>query len=368
MWQAIQYRFNNTLSADSLVGEMAEARYFTFTNRLQTLLRTGQWVEDADNVYLKIVGQPPSGGRAPLIDFTLKRLRSLNPIELIRGKLNGKSFLEYDIVSSKAGSVDYTFEKLRNFIRQLDKVKMDKAWADYLDGAAGRRAISNSETITEIERRLAMSPKILEQSAKRLKPSMTLADYESLLLRMKDSTTSVGTRQSLLNAIKKPSILPTAGRLAKGSYVGAAISGVFSGVTNYQAYQSHQISGSRAIGNTVSDAVGGGGAAMAGMYIGGIVGTAIPIPVVGTVAGAAVGFVVGAGVGYVYDKVLQKPVSDAVTAVADGVSKTASAAADGISKAADAMADGAKKTFNVMGDGAKQVFGGIGSGLSKVFG
>lgn len=77
----------------------------------------------------------------------------------------------------------------------------------------------------------------------------------------------------------------------------------------------------RAVKNTAAHTVIGVGGATAGTYIGGVIGTWIPIPVVGTILGAVVGTVVGTVVSKAYDWVESGEAAKFVDKTVKNVSK-----------------------------------------------
>jgi LysM repeat protein len=91
-------------------------------------------------------------------------------------------------------------------------------------------------------------------------------------------------------------LTPRMGLVRAGGAIGGAIQASVSGYQNYRAYQAGQVSGSRAIANTVVDTGTAVAAGAAGAAAGAAVGSIVPIA--GTAAGAVVGFGVGVGVHY----------------------------------------------------------------------
>ncbi len=91
-------------------------------------------------------------------------------------------------------------------------------------------------------------------------------------------------------------LAPRMGLVKAGGAVGGAIQASVSGYHNYQAYQAGQISGAKAVANTVVDTGTAVAAGAAGAAVGAAVGSVLPVA--GTAAGAVVGFGVGMGVHY----------------------------------------------------------------------
>lgn len=107
---------------------------------------------------------------------------------------------------------------------------------------------------------------------------------------------AVNTTVGAVAARATDALTPRLGNLRAGGAVGGVIQAGFSGYTNHQAYSAGEISGERAIANTVVDtgtaiAAGATGAA-AGAFVGSVV------PVAGTAVGAVAGFAVGVGAHY----------------------------------------------------------------------
>ncbi|MDT2882062.1 hypothetical protein [Lactococcus lactis] len=102
----------------------------------------------------------------------------------------------------------------------------------------------------------------------------------------------------------------------------------------------------RALKNTAAHAVLGAGGSAAGAYIGGALGTLIPIPGVGTVLGAVAGAAIGSGLSAGYDWI-----------------ESGKAAKD-----IDNFKKSASKTVNNLKNEAEKVFSGWGKSLGGVFG
>ncbi|MDT9000927.1 LysM domain-containing protein [Paucibacter sp. APW11] len=91
-------------------------------------------------------------------------------------------------------------------------------------------------------------------------------------------------------------LTPRLGLVKAGGAVGALVQAGFSGYGNAQAYRAGQISGARAVANTVVDTGTAAAAGAAGAAVGAAVGSIVPVA--GTAVGAVVGFGVGVGAHY----------------------------------------------------------------------
>lgn len=118
-----------------------------------------------------------------------------------------------------------------------------------------------------------------------------------------------------------------------GGAVGALVQGGVSGYTNVQAYRAGQISGTRAVANTVVDTGTAFAAGAAGAGVGAVVGSVVPVA--GTAVGAVVGFGVGVGAHYAIGA-LDK---------ATGFTNTLK---DGLTSGLDAVGSGAAKAWNAI--------------------
>jgi hypothetical protein len=88
-----------------------------------------------------------------------------------------------------------------------------------------------------------------------------------------------------------------------GGGVGFALGGIVAGFKNYSAYSEGKISGAHAVVDTMAEGAIGGVAGALGAYavssqIGGAIGSFIPIPVLGTLAGITIGAGIGILVGW----------------------------------------------------------------------
>ena len=126
-----------------------------------------------------------------------------------------------------------------------------------------------------------------------------------------------------------------AGKAGGGGVAGAVINAGFSAVDQVGKYQRGEVSGAKAIGTVAGEAAVGAavgvGAGIAGAEAGAVIGSFIPIPGVGTVAGAVVGF----GVGYLADKAMRaggvdKLVANGVTGAVDGAEKALGSATNAV--------------------------------------
>lgn len=118
-----------------------------------------------------------------------------------------------------------------------------------------------------------------------------------------------------------------------GGAVGALVQGGVSGYTNVQAYRAGQISGTRAVANTVVDTGTAFAAGAAGAGVGAAVGSVVPVA--GTAVGAVVGFGVGVGAHY------------AIGAL-DKATGFTSSLKDGLTSGLDAVGNGAAKAWNAI--------------------
>ena len=121
---------------------------------------------------------------------------------------------------------------------------------------------------------------------------------------------------------------------------------VFSIGSDYDDQMSQYNDIGRAIKNTAAHAAIGVGGSTAGAYIGGIIGSAIPIPVLGTVAGAAI----GAGIGWAGSKAYDWVESGEAAKFVDNTGKQ-------VSKTIDKVKDEAAKAFSGFGKSLGSVFG-----------
>jgi hypothetical protein len=353
--QALQYSRSTTIRVASLRGQLAEVRYFRLFNRITTFIRTGYWIQDADVVYARVVGALPPGGRAPLIDFVLRPLRSRNPITLLRGLLRGQSIWEpYNsnairIVSSKTGSS--AFRQLRLFFANRLNPRMDPLWRAFIRGKQ-RFAITDAETLAAIKN--ANVTTIMRQLG------LNRAQALRFIQNIRNNTVAVGARPTLDSLVTprstflskmNPRSLASAGGWVKAGVIGGIISGGISAFFNIKDVIDGKMTVERAIGNIVADTIGGVGAALIGMYIGGVIGSFIPIPIVGTLVGMLIGFVVGFAIGWLYDTFIRNYVAEAVTKVAEFGSWAIGKVAEFGSWVSGTIADGWNATVNVVKDG-----------------
>lgn len=125
--------------------------------------------------------------------------------------------------------------------------------------------------------------------------------------------------------------------------------GVFSALSiglDYNDQMSQYNDVERAVKNTAAHTAIGAGGSAAGAYIGGIIGSAIPVPGLGTIAGAAI----GAGIGWAGSKAYDWIESGEAVKFVDDAGKQVS------------------KTVDAVKDKAEQAFSGFGKSLGSVFG
>lgn len=118
-----------------------------------------------------------------------------------------------------------------------------------------------------------------------------------------------------------------------GGAVGALVQGGVSGYTNVQAYRAGQISGTRAVANTVVDTGTAAAAGAAGAGVGALVGSVVPVA--GTAVGAVVGFGVGVGAHYAIGAL------DKATGFTNSLK-------DGLTSGLDAASSAASKAWNAI--------------------
>ncbi len=128
-------------------------------------------------------------------------------------------------------------------------------------------------------------------------------------------------------------LAPRMGLVKAGGAVGALVQAGVSGYGNVQAYRAGEISGSRAVANTVVDTGTAFAAGAAGAWVGGAVGSVVPVA--GTAVGAVVGFGVGVGVHY------------AIGAL-DKATGFTSTAKDALASGLQSVSDGASKAWNAI--------------------
>ena len=100
--------------------------------------------------------------------------------------------------------------------------------------------------------------------------------------------------------------------------------------------------------------------------VGAAIGTAIPVPVVGTVVGAATGFVCGVAAVYVYDVIIDGITINGRTIkkhVRSGVERLGDKVVEGAAWAGDKVTEGLNNAKDAVGG----LFKGIGSAVSSVF-
>lgn len=128
-------------------------------------------------------------------------------------------------------------------------------------------------------------------------------------------------------------LTPRVGLVKAGGAVGALVQAGVSGYGNAQAYRAGQITGARAVANTVVDTGTAAAAGAAGAWVGAAVGSVVPVA--GTAVGAVVGFGVGVGAHYAIGAL------DRATGVTQAAKDTLTAglqsAQDGVSKAWQAI-------------------------------
>jgi LysM repeat protein len=128
-------------------------------------------------------------------------------------------------------------------------------------------------------------------------------------------------------------LTPRLGLVKAGGAVGGLVQAGVSGYSNVQAYRAGEISGSRAVANTVVDTGTAVAAGAAGAWVGAAVGSVVPVA--GTAVGAVVGFGVGVGAHY------------AIGAL-DKATGLTSAAKDALASGLESVSDGASKAWNAI--------------------
>ena len=112
--------------------------------------------------------------------------------------------------------------------------------------------------------------------------------------------------------------------LRSGGVIGGAVQATVSGYTNYQDYSAGEITGERAIANTIVDTGTAVAAGATGAAAGALVGSVVPVA--GTAVGAVAGFAVGVGAHYAIQAV------DSVTGFTDSAKESL---ANGLESAGD---------------------------------
>ncbi len=128
-------------------------------------------------------------------------------------------------------------------------------------------------------------------------------------------------------------LAPRMGLVKAGGAVGALVQAGVSGYGNVQAYRAGEISGSRAVANTVVDTGTAFAAGAAGAWAGAAVGSVVPVA--GTAVGAVVGFGVGVGVHYAIGYL-------------DKATGITGAAKDALASGIQSVSDGASKAWNAI--------------------
>jgi len=119
-------------------------------------------------------------------------------------------------------------------------------------------------------------------------------------------------------------LAPRIGMVRSGGVIGGAIQATVSGYTNYQDYSAGEITGERAIANTIVDTGTAVAAGATGAAAGALVGSVVPVA--GTAVGAVAGFAVGVGAHYAIQAV------DSVTGFTDSAKESL---ANGLESAGD---------------------------------
>lgn len=128
-------------------------------------------------------------------------------------------------------------------------------------------------------------------------------------------------------------LTPRLGLVKAGGAVGALVQAGVSGYGNAQAYRAGQITGSRAVANTVVDTGTAAAAGAAGAWVGAAVGSAVPVA--GTAVGAVVGFGVGVGAHYAIGALDRA--TGVTQAAKDALASGLQSAHEGVSKAWNAI-------------------------------
>jgi len=128
-------------------------------------------------------------------------------------------------------------------------------------------------------------------------------------------------------------LAPRMGLVKAGGAVGALVQAGVSGYSNVQAYRAGEISGSRAVANTVVDTGTAFAAGAAGAWAGAAVGSVVPVA--GTAIGAVVGFGVGVGVHYAIGYL-------------DKATGVTTAAKEALASGLDAVGSGASKAWHAL--------------------
>jgi hypothetical protein len=341
------------------MGWLAESRYLSRTNRIWTLLRHGYWIEDAQRHFVNLTS---SGIKSPVIDFIHRPLVSRNPAVLFWRLVRGQSLLvSYNspravIVSAKSGPVvANNFNKLRNFRGGgLDlTTNMPSAWRTFLQRftANQRWGVTTNETLANL-RSIGMQGRGVG-SIRSLQRAVT--PWHGQWAYHGGTSTPALSNAQILRARFNPANLASLRGWTKGGVWGAVISSVLSAWTYRALWDTNKAA---YVGNVGADAIGGFGAAIAGMYVGGVIGSFIPVPIVGTVVGAVVGLVVGLAVGVLYDMFLREYVVTAITFVGEKLGQLWNAAGDFVSsvwnggqRIVSGIFDGGKKVLNWFGIG-----------------
>lgn len=128
-------------------------------------------------------------------------------------------------------------------------------------------------------------------------------------------------------------LTPRLGLVKAGGAVGALVQAGVSGYGNAQAYRAGQITGSRAVANTVVDTGTAAAAGAAGAWVGAAVGSVVPVA--GTAVGAVVGFGVGVGAHYAIGALDRA--TGVTQAAKDALTSGLQSAHEGVSKAWNAI-------------------------------
>jgi len=185
---ALRYALRTKIASGALAGQLAEARYFRWSNRIASVVFRGELIKDADTVYEKVVRKAPPGGHAPVIDFTIVHLRSRNPLVLLLRKLQGKPIVAkkpVSLLSAKAGRDSYA--ELIDFFRRgrAFSVTMEPKWGEFVTNQERKlRAVTTNETMARIKQVLGDKAR-LRATAGRV--GLTQKEFTELLEQMRDA-------------------------------------------------------------------------------------------------------------------------------------------------------------------------------------
>lgn len=111
---------------------------------------------------------------------------------------------------------------------------------------------------------------------------------------------SIGQYKTTFGGMLKQALSPFA--LLKSTLIGGVISFGVAGISNFMALRQGNLTQNQFLANTVADGLAYMAAGTIGSVVGGVLGSLIPIPFIGTALGIGAGALLGGLIGKMYDE------------------------------------------------------------------